>query len=278
MDKLNITQKTVRVNGINIFYCDTGGSQPPMLCLHGRWGRWKTWEEFIIKYRNQYRIIAPDQRGHGLSDKPDKGYAAEDFARDTLELVKTLNCGPVIAVGHSMGGRVAGYFSKIYPESVKALAILDESTEGTGIGSANVENGNRSDDGLTAKWPTPYKSFDDAVNHLKSIFSRETNVKYFQDSLVQTAAGYDYLFSRFAMAEIGRSYRPWLDILAEIECPILLMRATDSWCLSEEVANKMRQVIKNCTYFEIPNSDHMVHVDNPEIFYPQFDKFLNNLT
>ncbi|MCP4684544.1 MAG: alpha/beta hydrolase [bacterium] len=271
------TLRKITVNGISLSYGDTGGDRQPMLCLHGRWGRWETWKEFMSRYGDRCRIIAPDQRGHGLSDKPDSGYAAEDFARDAFELVQVLDCAPVIAVGHSMGGRVAGHLAGLYPEVVKALAVLDESVEGTGIGSGNAEDARRSDDGLTAAWPTPYASYEEGLDHLKSLFPRESNVEYFSQSLVKTADGYDYLFSRSAMAEIGRRYRPWVDVLSQVRCPVLLMRAAESWCLPAEVADQMRQAVPHSTYLEVPNSDHMVYADNPEVFYRGFDEFLSNL-
>ena len=46
-----------------------------------------------------------DQRGHGLSDKPDSGYGAKDYTDDLVALIKTLNAGPAIIVGHSLGAR-----------------------------------------------------------------------------------------------------------------------------------------------------------------------------
>lgn len=39
----------------------------------------------------------------------------------------------------------------------------------------------------------------------------------------------------------------------------------------------MRPLIKDCTYFEVSNSEHMVYADNPEEFYPAFDQFLREL-
>ena len=39
----------------------------------------------------------------------------------------------------------------------------------------------------------------------------------------------------------------------------------------------MRAAIKDCTYFEITNSDHMVYADNPDEFDPQFEQFLSNM-
>lgn len=266
------------VNGINLFHYDTDTNLPALLCLHGRWGRGESWTDFIKRYRDRYRIIAPDQRGHGLSDKPASGYTAHDLAEDAYGLMRHLKIAPAIVVGHSMGARIAAHLTASHPEAVRALAILDETAEGDESPSAAIFEGPFIDDGLTKDWPTPYASMDDAVAHLSGLFPMPSNLKYFMQSLTETAAGYDFLFSRRAMAQLKRYNLPWFDLLPKIQCPTLLVRAVDSWCLSAGAAEKMRPLIQNLTYFEVSRSDHMVHIDNPAEFYPQFERFLDHIT
>lgn len=269
-----IKRAMIEVNGLNLFYRDTGSSKQALLCLHGKWGRGETWTDLMFRYRDRYRIVAPDQRGHGLSDKPVARYAADDFAADAHELIEKLGCGPVIAVGHSLGGRNAAYLAALHPEEVRALAILDQQAEDPGTLSDLPPEKVSPVDKLTADWPTPYSTFDEAVQDLSQRFGRETNVRYFLDSLVETVEGYDFLFSRYAMSAIDVYRQSWYHLLPEIECPVLFLRAQDSWCLSAEEADKMKALIKDCTYFEVANSDHMVYVDNPDEFYAVFEKFL----
>ena len=72
-------EATINLNGLNLFYLDTESGDKTILCFHGRWGRGKTWSGFMERYQDRYRIIAPDQRGHGLSDRPAAGYTADDL-------------------------------------------------------------------------------------------------------------------------------------------------------------------------------------------------------
>lgn len=270
-------RRIVRVNGLNLFYRDTATDKPTILCLHGKWGRGETWSEFISRYQDSYRIVAPDQRGHGLSDKPVARYAPEDFAEDAHQLIETLGCGPVIAVGHSMGGRSAGFLTALYPNDVAACAILDIGADGPSELSSLPPDQVGVNDELTDNWHTPYRTYDDAVRELRSIFAYESNVRYFLDSLVETVDGYDFMFSRQAMAATLVYKHEWYDLLERISCPVLLVRATESTSLSPEQAVRMRKRIRNCTYFEVSKSDHMVYADNPGEFYPQFDLFLKKL-
>jgi len=277
MEESKIKRAVIKVNGLNLFYRDTVSNNQSVLCLHGKWGRGETWTDFMFRYRDRYRIIAPDQRGHGLSDKPIARYAAEDFAMDVYELIKQLECGPVIVVGHSMGGRVAAFLTVLYTQEVKALVILDVPAEGPGSVSDLPPDKVPAVDELTADWPTPYPTYEGAIQDLSKRFSRETNVRYFLESLVETVEGYDFLFSRYAMSAIDEYRQSWYHILPQIQCPVLFVRAEDSWCLSKEEADKMRKLIKSCTYFEVTNSDHMVYADNPDEFYPQFEQFISGI-
>ena len=264
------------VNRVDIFYRDTLEGDEAVLCLHGRWGRGETWSEFMARYRDRYRIIAPDQRGHGLSDRPGGCYSGEVLAEDMNELLRRLVGAPAIVVGHSMGGRIAGTLAALHPESVRALAILDEPAGTPGHAYKLMDDGTPIDP-LTEDWPTPYPTLGSAVSDLNDRFKRETNVRYFLESLEETELGYDYMFSRSAMGALSRDYHDWYHLLERIECPTLLVRADESWCLSREEAAKIRKALPGCEYSEVSRSDHMVYADNPGEFYRGLDHFLRKL-
>jgi pimeloyl-ACP methyl ester carboxylesterase len=276
MVEQKIRRAMVRANGLDIFYRDTVEGEKIMLCLHGRWGRGETWTDLISRYRNRYRIIAPDQRGHGLSDRPMARYDKKEMARDMYELMRAQDIEDFIVVGHSMGGTVAAHLAALYPGVVRAVAILDSSAEGPEHPSDIIPEEIEATDKLTKDWPTPYSTYDEAVRHLEGLFN-STGVRYFSESLTETTTGYDFLFSRYSMAAIEQYSCSWFDILSKIQCPVLLVRATESWCLSREAAEKMISSIKDCTYFEVSKSNHMVYADNPNEFYSGFEKFLDKV-
>ncbi len=277
MDEKTLKRDTAYVNRVNIFYRDTLAGDRTVLCLHGRWGRGETWVDFMARYRDRYRIIAPDQRGHGLSDGPEGIYSGEVMAEDMHELLRELGCARAIVVGHSMGGRVAATLAALHPESVAALAILDEPA-GTPGHTFKLSGNGTPVDPLTSEWPTPYSTYEEALSDLKARFPRETNVRYFLESLEENANGYDFLFSRYAMGALSRDYHDWYDLLPLIRCPALLVRADESWCLSAEEAAKIRQALPGCTYFEVSGSDHMVYADNPEGFFAGFERYMMSLS
>ncbi len=274
MSQSPLSRILVRVNGVDLFVRDTATALPPMLCLHGRWGRGETWSGLVARYRDRFRVIAPDQRGHGLSGRPRARYAPEDMAEDAHQLLHALGATPAVVVGHSMGARTAAVLAALHPGDTRAVAILDCPADGPeGIPDVPLEKVPGIDE-LTAGWPTPYPTLDDALAHLRRRWPRAEAARYFQESLVETPAGYDFMFSRWAMSAIETYRHAFLDLLPRIRCPVLLARATESWAFSEAQAGQMRPLIRHLTYAEITGSDHMVYVDNPAEFDPAFDAWL----
>lgn len=278
MDEPAPRREMLSVNQVTLLVRDSMSGGPPVLCLHGRWGCGETWNDLVARYRDGFRLIVPDQRGHGQSDKPATGYANRDLAEDARQLLRELRATPAIVIGHSMGGRVAAFLAASHPKDVRAVAILDCGAEGSEPIREVPPEQITGVDPLTADWPTPYPSREAAERDLKARFPRATNVRYFLDSLVETADGFDFLFSRSAMAALeAYSKQDWTDLLPRLRCPVLLVRAAESWELSAEHAQRMRSRIPDCTYVEISDSDHMVYADNPGEFYPALDAWLSRV-
>jgi len=167
---------------------------------------------------------------------------------------------------------------RFYPNKVKACAVLDIPADGLRKAISELPPERvKPVDILTKDWPTPYPTYEEALRDISGRFEYESNVAYFLESLVETVEGFDFMFSPYAMAAMDEYHREWYDILPKIECPVLLVRAGDSWSLSKEQAAKMIPLIKDCTYYEVSGSDHALYLDNPEGFYPGFEEFLGRL-
>jgi 2-succinyl-6-hydroxy-2,4-cyclohexadiene-1-carboxylate synthase len=199
------------------------------------------------------------------------------MAEDAHQLLHALDAAPAIVVGHSMGARNAALLAALHPDDVRAVALLDCDADGPSS-IPDIEPHEISGiDSLTADWPTPYRSYEAAVQDIGQRFPRATAQRYFLDSLVETVNGYDFLFSRWAMSAIEAYVHGWLHLLPAVQCPTLLVRATESWAFSEAQAAEMRPLIRHLTYVEISGSDHMVYVDNSSEFDPAFDAWLRSL-
>ena len=101
-------------------------TSPKLVFLHGIMGQGRNWGSIAKKFSKNFQCLIFDQRGHGKSRDPGAGVQLGDFAKDLEELLDFLGwTEPIHLVGHSMGGRVALYFTDHHPQRVKKLVIVD---------------------------------------------------------------------------------------------------------------------------------------------------------
>jgi pimeloyl-ACP methyl ester carboxylesterase len=115
---------TVRANGIRQHYIDAGEG-PPVVLLHGFPETNYGWRHQIPALARHYRVIAPDLRGYGETEKPFVGYDKRNMAKDLRELMRVLDIPKIALVGHDRGARVATRFAKDHPEAVDRLVVMD---------------------------------------------------------------------------------------------------------------------------------------------------------
>jgi pimeloyl-ACP methyl ester carboxylesterase len=106
---------------------DKGGI--PVVLLHGLASNARIWELVAPKLVEAgLRPLAPDLRGHGLSDKPQDGYTAQDMAGDVLALMQQLDLQHPIIAGHSWGASIAlvlGLLARNGPQAPQGLVLVD---------------------------------------------------------------------------------------------------------------------------------------------------------
>jgi pimeloyl-ACP methyl ester carboxylesterase len=115
---------TVHTNNITMHYEEAGQGEP-LLLLHGLGSSSDDWELQIPVFAQHYRVIAPDARGHGRSDKPPGPYSVPLMAADALGLLDALGVASAHVVGLSMGGMVAFQLAVDCPERVRSLVIVN---------------------------------------------------------------------------------------------------------------------------------------------------------
>lgn len=117
-------RESVDADGLQLNYWRRG-SGPPLLVLHGvtDWGL--DWARFARRAEGQLDCVLLDQRGHGFSDKPGRGYGYADFARDACHLIRALDLDRPAVLGHSMGGGAALALAATFPDVVGRLLLVD---------------------------------------------------------------------------------------------------------------------------------------------------------
>lgn len=110
---------------ITLRYRDWGGQGTPVVLVHGLASSLTIWNFVAPILARQFRVLAIDQRGHGLSTKPDDGYGFEDVGADLEAFVQQLGLDRPAIIGHSWGATVAVRFGNDYPEHTRGLVLVD---------------------------------------------------------------------------------------------------------------------------------------------------------
>jgi len=121
--------KLIPTNGVTLHAVAAGPEDGPLvLLLHGFPEFWYGWRRQIPALAAAgFRVLAPDQRGYNLSDRPRalSAYSLDALANDALGLIDASGRERVYLVGHDWGAMVAWWVALIAPHRVQRLAILN---------------------------------------------------------------------------------------------------------------------------------------------------------
>jgi len=102
-----------------------GGDGPPLLMVHGWPETWYAWRLLMPTLARDFTVIAVDQRGMGLSDKPQDGYDTATQAGDLVALMDALGHQKCAVVAHDTGFAIGYALAADHPERVACAALLE---------------------------------------------------------------------------------------------------------------------------------------------------------
>jgi pimeloyl-ACP methyl ester carboxylesterase len=114
-------------DGVRIHYAALGRRGPLVVLIHGFPDFWYTWRDQMAALSRRYRMVAIDQRGYNLSDKPAgaEAYDLAVLAGDVAAVIRDLGDERAVVVGHDWGGAVAWTFAMQHPEMTERLVVLN---------------------------------------------------------------------------------------------------------------------------------------------------------
>ena len=112
--------------GVKIHYA-TLGEGPLVVMIHGFPDFWYTWREQMAALKDDFQVVAIDQRGYNLSGHPEgeENYNMSYLTADVAAVIKHFGQDKAIVVGHDWGGAVAWNFALTQPQMVDKLIILN---------------------------------------------------------------------------------------------------------------------------------------------------------
>ncbi|WP_432038581.1 alpha/beta fold hydrolase [Streptomyces cucumeris] len=260
----------VPLRGRRFAVTDFGGPGTPVLALHGHFGRGRMYAPLAAALAPDRRVIALDQRGHGLTGGGGP-FTLDEYVADAAALLAELDLGPVPVVAHSTGAVAAYALAARHPERVAALVVEDVGavTDRPVVAHPVLD---------VSSWPTWAADLEGLRAGIED--RGIPDATYFLDSAEpdRAAGGWRLLFQPAHMmasqrALCGDFWDEWLGS----SCPALLMRGEHSSLLPPGHAREMADRRPHTRLREFAGCGHWIHDDAPEAYARAVGAFLATL-
>lgn len=263
-------------NGLKFHGLDWGHEgNTPMICLHGGGQQAHTWDFVSLAFRDDFHVRAIELRGHGDSDWPtDKDYRISSLASDVHGIAtEQLELEPFVLVGLSMGGMTTLNYASRWPETLKAIVVVDVAIELESDGVNNLMQ--------FMSGPESFDDFEALVDRVLEFNPRrprhhlQASLKH---NLRQQEDGswtwkYDNIFRTGELSRDAIWHREeMIEQAKNIPVPMLLVRGADSDIMSTEGAQYLVDLVPNGEMAVVPDAGHSVMGDNP----PAFEKTIRD--
>src|SRR5918998_6179171 len=257
MDPPNGTRfATARLGtGPRLRYAERGDEEgEALLFLHAYADSWFSYGRVLPLLSHEYHALAPDQRGHGDSDKPERGYATDDFAADVDAFMDAVGIEGATLVGDSSDGLIAQRVALDYPHRVSRLVLIGSPT--TLVTNETVMEAG--EDMLALEDPiSPEFVREFAESTIHHPVPEEFLVGSVAESLkVPARVWRDYYEGVLTIDDTAR--------LGEIGAPTLILWGERDLVLPREEQERRAAVIPNATLRVYPHTGHLVHWERPE--------------
>jgi pimeloyl-ACP methyl ester carboxylesterase len=249
--------------GPSIHTVDWGGPGPPAVLLHGGSLTARTWDYVALALRSDFRLVAPDMRGHGASDWVDD-YSIEGYTTDLLAVVDGLGIERARVVGMSLGGIVACEFALRHPDRTASLAMVDVTARPVFAATARMRS-------FMAEF-TGAATVDEVVDMALAIGPRSDpdRLRYRMRALLKRDDNGRLVWKHDRRFRRPSDYAVMLEHLAGFEArvptmaaPFLLARGGESLIISEDAADDFTARFPDGRWINIKGAGHNVQEDNP---------------
>ncbi len=147
------------MNGVELQVYEWPAEGPTVFLAHATGFHGRCWNQ-VVERLPEFRCIAVDMRGHGLSSKPEPPYLWRFFGEDVAELTQALNIEGAIAAGHSKGGYAVTLAAALQPGAFSKLLLVDPVILPRGAYGTDRIGGEHFAARRRNEWPSPEAMFE----------------------------------------------------------------------------------------------------------------------
>lgn len=262
----------------------TGGDGPPLLLIHGWPQTWYQWRLLMPALARDFRVVAVDQRGIGLSEKPSDGYDTATLANDMVALMDALGHPRFAVVGCDTGLLIGYALAADHPDRVERVALGEAPLPGVSPATPLINP-----PPLNARlWHIPFNALPEVNEQLvrgrEDVFfgsefaaSAGTNklpeyaVKHYVDTLATDPEALHatfHLYRQFHLSGAQNEQRKG----RKLTMPVLAMGGAQS--LGEQVGTFMRLAAEDVQTLVLPEAGHWIAEQAPDQMLAGLTAFL----
>ncbi len=257
------------VNGIKMMFTDEGQGMP-LVFVHGFPLSRGAWQKQVEALKSSYRVIAPDLRGLGESEARVGTNTMTQLADDTHALLKQLNTGRIVLIGHSMGGYVALAFARQHPEMLRGLVLVGTKA---GADSAEAAAGRRATAEKVKIEGSSVVVNPMAPKMLAASNSDQTMAQHVR-GFMERSQPQGVIGALLGMAEREDS----TPHLAQLKMPTLIIAGADDTIIPSGESEKLASAVNGARLEMIPNAGHLVAFEKADEFNRVLREWLKTIS
>jgi pimeloyl-ACP methyl ester carboxylesterase len=270
---------------LKLHFWDWGNNgKPNLILVHGGMDHARSWDRIAEAFKGDFRILAPDLRGHGDSSwAPGAMYSLSEYVLDLSALLDIVGGFPVYLIGHSLGAAVVLQYAGVYPERVRKMVAIEGIAPPPGIRASRpaherlkrwIENIRDLEKRVPHKYPSLEAAYDRM--HKANTYLSDDMAKHLTlfGSNWNADGSLTWKFDNFVRAISPNAFnmKDSQEIWSQIQCPVLIFRGADSWTEDPNKTGRMRS-IPNHRLVTVPKAGHWLHHDQTKLFIEKTRKF-----
>jgi pimeloyl-ACP methyl ester carboxylesterase len=248
-------------NGVKIHYA-TVGSGPLVVMIHGFPDFWYTWRHQMEGLADRFQVVAIDQRGYNLSDKPKgvENYDMRLLVGDVLAVIHHFGQQRAIIVGHDWGGAVAWTTAMYAPDAVDKLIILNlPHLRGLARELANSPQQQKN-----SQYARDFQKPDAASKLTPEALTFWVTDESAKPKYIEAFKNSDFeaMLNYYKRNYPKEPYKEDTSPVVKVKAPVLMIHGLKDWALLPGALNNTWEWLdQDLTLITLPNAGHFVQQD-----------------
>jgi 3-oxoadipate enol-lactonase len=262
----------ITVNNLTVSYNDEGQDGAPVIIfIHGFPFNKSMWNKQVKAFKENYRVIAYDVRGHGDSDAGDVPYSIDLFTNDLINFMDELNIDKTMLCGLSMGGYIALNAVQNYPDRFDALILCDTNC----IADTSEVKEKRMQTIKNIKKNGVEKFADESIKNLfapESFSTKKQEIAAIRNMILNT--------SKKSLCDTLRAFyerEETCSKLKDFNVPTLIIVGKEDKVTPINAAQLLHENIEESFICVLDHAGHLSNIENPAEFNNQLEEFVSTV-